>query len=113
MVSEGEAREGVVSAERREDEEREEEDGVVSRLGREESLVRSAGELERDGLSERFNSSAQFGPYVLSNQSDRRLSLFIVDEDGREDQRGLLEENWEIYLFRNRSNSARLFSASR
>lgn len=91
MVSEGEAREGVVSAERREDEEREEEDGVVSRLGREESLVRSAGELERDGLSERFNSSAQFGPYILSNQSDSRLSLF-VSEEGTEDQRGLPEE---------------------
>lgn len=47
LVSEGEVREGVVSGERREDEEREEEEGVVRRLGRDESLVRRAGEEER------------------------------------------------------------------
>jgi len=69
-------REGVASGERREDEERDEEEGVVRRLGRDESLVRRAGELDNEGLSERFNSSAQFGPYILSNQSDRRRSLF-------------------------------------
>lgn len=75
-------REGVVSGERREDEEREEEEGVVRRLGRDESLVRRAGEEEREGLSERFNSSAQFGPYILSNQSDNLLSLVRCDKGG-------------------------------
>ena len=51
-----------------------------TRLGRaacDESFVRNAGELESEGLSVKFNSSAQPGPYIFSNQSLNLLSLFF------------------------------------